>query len=53
MDINTLREYLKIHIVSLKQDREHADSIKDNSTWVFLTGEIHGINHILELINEH
>jgi hypothetical protein len=52
MDLNTLKEYLNIHIISLKQDRELADGV-DDINYVYLTGQITASNHILELINEH
>ena len=51
MDINTLKEYLNIHIISLKQDRELADGV-DDINFVYLTGQITASNHILEVINE-
>ena len=53
MDLNTLKEYLKIHIISLKQDRELAEEHSDSIKYVFLTGQITASNHILRLIDEH
>ncbi len=52
MDLNTLKEYLNIHIISLKQDRELADGV-DDINYVYLTGQITASNHILRLIDEH
>jgi hypothetical protein len=44
MDINTLREYIKIHIISLEQDLEPYDD--------FIIGSIHACEHILGVIDE-
>jgi hypothetical protein len=49
MDINTLREYLKIHIISLEQDLQdnpESDNVID------IAGQIEGCKHILGVINE-
>ena len=52
MDIKALREYIKIHRISLIQD--NANLIQDTSSpdWNFLQGQIIGVEHILGVINE-
>ena len=52
MDLNTLKEYLNIHIISLKQDRELAEEHLDSTKYVFLTGQIIASYHILDYIDE-
>jgi hypothetical protein len=49
MDLNTLREYLKIHIISLEQDLE---SNPESIHVVDLNGQIVACEHILGVINE-
>ena len=49
MDLNTLREYLKIHLISLEQDLEQNP---ESNNVVDIEGQIHAINHILGVINE-
>ena len=51
MDLNTLKEYIKIYIISLKQDIENEDGA--DSIVPYLEGCIDGCQHILEVINEH
>jgi hypothetical protein len=49
MDINTLREYINIHIISLEQDLQdnpESDNVID------IAGQIEGCKHILGVINE-
>jgi riboflavin synthase alpha subunit len=56
MDINTLREYLNIHLISLEQDKEDIEksSLGDDSIdWHYVQGQINLTNHILEYINEY
>jgi hypothetical protein len=50
MDLNTLREYIKIHTLSLEQDLENEDGA--DSIVPYLEGAIHVSKHYLELINE-
>lgn len=55
MDINTLREYLKIHIISLEQDlKDYTENIDNDSVMEinFITGQQVASAHILRLINE-
>jgi len=50
MDLNTLREYINIHIISLEQDLQdnpESDNVID------IRGQIEGCKHILGVINEH
>jgi hypothetical protein len=51
MDLNTLREYIKIHILSLEQDLANEDGA--DSICSYLEGAIDVSNHYLEVINEH
>jgi hypothetical protein len=53
MDLNTFREYIKLHKLSMEQDLE---AIEDSGRWandrVALEGAINVSNHYLEYINE-
>jgi hypothetical protein len=49
MNIEALREYLKIHIISLEQDLE---ANPDSDNVVDIAGQIEGYKHILDIINE-
>jgi len=49
MDINTLREYINIHIISLEQDLE---SNPESINVVDIAGQIEACKHILGVINE-
>ena len=51
MDINTLREYLNIHLISLEQDKDKI-SINDEYSRCVVAGQIQAVKHILEVINE-
>ena len=54
MDINTLREYLKIHKISLIQDRDSLEDLPSkDSSYNYLTGAIVSIEHIIGVIDEH
>jgi hypothetical protein len=50
MDLTTLREYIKIHILSLEQDLENEDGA--DSIVPYLEGAIHVSKHYLEMIDE-
>jgi hypothetical protein len=50
MDLNTLREYIKINIISIEQDLENEDGA--DSIVPYLEGAIAVSRHYLELINE-
>ena len=55
LDINTLREYIKVHIISLKQDWERLDSYNDLTLYQEMrdiTSQIQALEHILGVINE-
>lgn len=58
MDINTLREYINIHKISLKQDWDDAQNdvpIKDNEHYEadeYYIGAIETCIHLLEYIDE-
>jgi len=53
MDLNTLREYINIHRISLIQDRDSLEDLPSkDATYNYLTGAIVCIDHILEYINE-
>jgi hypothetical protein len=51
MDLNTLKEYLKIHIISIQQDY---DKLPDGDTHgiAHLNGQQYAINHILGVLDE-
>jgi hypothetical protein len=50
MDLNTLQEYIKIYIISLKQDIENEDGA--DSIVPYLEGCIDACQHILKVIDE-
>lgn len=50
MDLNTLREYIRIHTISLEQDLMNEDGA--DSIVPYLEGAIHVSKHYLELISE-
>ena len=58
MDINTLREYIKIHRLSLEQDIESANNdipISDDEYYesdLYYEGAIATCEHLLEYIDE-
>jgi hypothetical protein len=52
MDINTLREYINIHRISLIQDNANLIQDTDSPEWNFLQGQIIGVEHILGVIDE-
>jgi hypothetical protein len=54
MDLNTLKEYIKLHAISLEQDLVYIQQHEDNSdsTVSYLEGSIDVCNHLLEYINE-
>lgn len=55
MDLNTLKEYLQIHIISLEQDlKEHGNYLDEVSIMDvnYITGQQVATAHILEYINE-
>jgi hypothetical protein len=49
MDINTLREYINIHIISLEQDLQDNP---ESENVIDIAGQIEGCKHILGVINE-
>ena len=50
MDINTLREYLKIHLISLQQDLDNQDEL--DYIIAYLEGAIDTVLHILGVMDE-
>jgi hypothetical protein len=55
MDLNTLKEYLKLHIISLEQDLEQLGNYMGETEtfdWHFITGNISATQHILGVISE-
>jgi hypothetical protein len=50
MDLNTLREYIRIHTISLEQDLQNEDGA--DSIVPYLEGAIHVSKHYLEMIDE-
>jgi hypothetical protein len=58
MDLNTLREYIKIHLISLEQDVEDANNdipISEDEYYEsdsYYMGAIDTCNHLLEYIDE-
>ena len=59
MDLNTLKEYLNIHLISVRQDfdtYQHKYIYQENDEvfdkMVSLSGQIEAIEHIIGVINE-
>ena len=49
MDLNTFKEYINLHLISLEQDlEENPDSINV----VDIEGQIYATKHLIEVINE-
>jgi hypothetical protein len=44
-------EYMKIHLISLNQDRDPLD--KSPEDLIFLEGQIHAVRHLLEVANDY
>ena len=51
MDLNTLKEYLNIHLISLRQDMEQDFDLE--ADYHYLSGQIASINHVLEVLNDN
>jgi hypothetical protein len=51
MDLNTLREYILIHRISLEQDKNEIDYINAHHFYKIKEAEIELCNHLLEYIN--
>lgn len=49
MNLDTLREYLNIHLISLEQDLE---ANPDSTNVVDIEGQIYAVKHILEVMSE-
>jgi hypothetical protein len=49
MDLNTFKEYLNLHLISLEQDLE-ANPTSDNV--IDIEGQIHATKHFMEVLNE-
>ena len=52
MDLNTLREYLNIHLISLEQDKDKI-SINDEHSRCVVAGQIQAVKHVMEVIDEY
>jgi hypothetical protein len=52
MELNTLREYIKIHLVSLEQDRDETVATvgEESVDWEFVSGQIHATQHLLSVV---
>ena len=50
MDLNTLREYINIHRVSMEQDLDNIDGA--DYMLPYIEGDIAVSNHYLEMIDE-
>jgi|APCry1669188879_1035177.scaffolds.fasta_scaffold256940_1 hypothetical protein len=51
MDLNTLKEYLNIHLISVQQDYDKVPE-GDRDSIIHLNGQQYAINHIIGVINE-
>ena len=49
---NNLVEYMNIHLISLKQDKESLEDLPSNdSKYNYLTGAIETTEHLMEVAN--
>lgn len=53
MDLNTFREYLNIHKISLEQDLEKISYTNDHHFYLVKQAEIELCNHLLGVLDEH
>jgi hypothetical protein len=49
--MNQLIEYMKLHLISLNQDRDPLD--KSPEDIIFIEGQIHATRHLLEVSNDY
>ena len=49
--MNQLIEYMRLHLISLNQDRDPLD--KSPEDLIFLEGQIHAVRHLLEVANDN
>jgi hypothetical protein len=49
--MNNMIEYMKIHLISLNQDRDPLD--KSPEDIIFIEGQIHATRHLLEVANDY
>jgi hypothetical protein len=52
MDLNTLREYIKIHIISLEQDLEKIDYVNSHHFYRVKEAEIATAQHLLSVADD-
>ena len=50
MDLNTFKEYINIHLISLEQDLE-ANPTSDNV--IDIEGQIYATKHLMEVLNDN
>ena len=51
MDLNTLKEYIKLHKLSLEQDKDKLDYVNEHHFYRIKEAEIALCDHILGVIN--
>jgi hypothetical protein len=49
--MNNIIEYMKIHLISLNQDKDPLD--KSHEDIIFIEGQIHAVRHLLEVANDY
>jgi hypothetical protein len=49
--MNQLIEYIKLHLISLEQDKDPLD--KSHEDIIFIEGQIHAVRHLLEVANDY
>jgi hypothetical protein len=52
MDLNTFKEYIKIHIISLEQDLEKIDYVNSHHFYRFKEAEINNSRHLLSVVED-
>jgi hypothetical protein len=50
MDLNTFKQYISLHLVSLEQDLEE-NPTSDNV--IDIEGQIHATKHLIEVLNDN
>jgi hypothetical protein len=54
--MNNIIDYMKIHLISLKQDKELIEQSslgEDSIDWHYVVGAIGAIEHLLEVANDN
>jgi len=53
MDLNTFREYLNIHRISLLQDLDKTDYVNAHHFYKVIEAQVYLCDHLLGVLDEH